>query len=249
MQAGRQAGRQVGRCGVVPSGGIRAARQARQAALPGRGDDGSKHYDDGSSQHWLRHYLPRAYYNIVVPSQPHFIPSTFESRTDDCIIPFSRLHPCSLYSPCLCFVRYIYHTKHSLLTMLRSGVSRSAFRALSSASSTASSRTSFTASQFSSKLCTLSRERPMALAKPLTMALARHQSQGPPYDRVDASAEKKLAEKRLKGSPETVSSTSSTHALFAEVGVEEKQEKDTDMMAGVKSDLVGNSSIRPQVAS
>jgi hypothetical protein len=52
-------------------------------------------------------------------------------------------------------------------------------------------------------------------------------------------AEKKYAQEKLRVSPETVSATSSTHTMFGEVGVEEnKENKDVDMMAGMKHDVV-----------
>lgn len=56
-------------------------------------------------------------------------------------------------------------------------------------------------------------------------------------DKVDPKVEKALAGKPLEAHPETVSTTSSTHAVFGEVGVKEP-EKDADMMAGVRADLV-----------
>jgi hypothetical protein len=52
-------------------------------------------------------------------------------------------------------------------------------------------------------------------------------------------AEKQYGQEKLRVSPETVSTTSSTHAIFGEVGVEEnKDNKDVDMMAGMKHDVV-----------
>ncbi|KAL1297407.1 hypothetical protein AAFC00_004941 [Neodothiora populina] len=123
--------------------------------------------------------------------------------------------------------------------MLRTSAPRSAVRALNSIT-TASTRSSINASlrptQFTSRLCTISKARPNAAVKPLTMAMARHQS-GPPYDKVDKKAEESLAEKALKATPETVSVDSSTHPVFGEVGLKEEKDKDADMMAGVKADL------------
>jgi len=92
-------------------------------------------------------------------------------------------------------------------------------------------------SHFSSKLCTLSQAtRPLAIGKPMTLALARHVSQLTPMDKINKEAESKLGAQKLEAHPDIVSSTSSTHALFSEVGTEEKQD-DGDMMAGVKGDL------------
>lgn len=118
--------------------------------------------------------------------------------------------------------------------MLRTGASRSAFRALN-AFSTASSRTSLNATQFSSKLSTLTKTRPQALAKPMILSMARYATK--PIDNIDSKHEQQLAKEKLHADPSIVSSTSSTHPVFGEVGTEE-QEKDADMMAGVKQDLV-----------
>lgn len=94
-------------------------------------------------------------------------------------------------------------------------------------------------SQFSSKLCTLSQAtRPLAIGKPVTLALARYASQQAPMDKINKEVESKLGSEKLEAHPETVSSTSSTHPVFGEVGMAEDQHKDDDMMAGVKGDLV-----------
>jgi hypothetical protein len=56
-------------------------------------------------------------------------------------------------------------------------------------------------------------------------------------------AEKRYAQEKLRVSPETVSATSSTHAMFGEVGVDEEAKSaasdNVDMMAGMKHDVVG----------
>jgi hypothetical protein len=94
-------------------------------------------------------------------------------------------------------------------------------------------------SQFSSKLCTLSQAtRPLAIGKPVTLALARYASQQAPMDKINKEAESKIGSEKLEAHPDLVSSTSSTHPLFGEVGMPEDQHKDDDMMAGVKGDLV-----------
>jgi hypothetical protein len=51
-------------------------------------------------------------------------------------------------------------------------------------------------------------------------------------------AESRYAKEEIKPTPETVSATSSTHAMFSEVGVENPTPKDADMMAGMKHDVV-----------
>jgi len=98
-------------------------------------------------------------------------------------------------------------------------------------------------SQFSSKLCTLSQAtRPLAIGKPVTLALARYASQQAPMDKINKEVESKLGSEKLKADPDTVSSTSSTHPVFGEVGMPEDQHKDADMMAGVKNDMVSANS-------
>lgn len=93
-----------------------------------------------------------------------------------------------------------------------------------------------------SKLCTISRAaRPQALAKPTTLALAsRYATQQAPMDKINKEYEQKVAAEKLQANPEVVSSTSSTHPVFGEVGMPEDQHNDADMMAGVKSDLVSD---------
>jgi hypothetical protein len=51
-------------------------------------------------------------------------------------------------------------------------------------------------------------------------------------------AEDKYAHEKLVPTPETVSTTSSIHPFMSEQGVENPQNNDVDMMAGVKSDVV-----------
>ena len=120
--------------------------------------------------------------------------------------------------------------------MFRVGASRPAFRALSGLG--AAYNVPRISSQFSSKLCTLSKSRPQAASKPLTLALARYASQQAPMDKINTKHEAEVAKHKLQADPETVSSTSSTHPVFGEVGMEESGERDADMMAGVKQDMV-----------
>jgi hypothetical protein len=52
-------------------------------------------------------------------------------------------------------------------------------------------------------------------------------------------AESRYAKDSIKPTPETVSATSSTHAMFSEVGVETPvTPKEADMTAGLKADVV-----------
>ncbi|GAB7347667.1 hypothetical protein MBLNU459_g4531t1 [Dothideomycetes sp. NU459] len=118
--------------------------------------------------------------------------------------------------------------------MLRTGAPRSAFRALN-AFAAAPSRTSPNATRFALRLSTLSRSRPQALSRPVTLALARYATK--PMDNIDVKHEAQLAKEKLQADPEHVSASSSVHPVFGEVGLKEDQEKDADMMAGVKQDL------------
>ena len=72
-------------------------------------------------------------------------------------------------------------------------------------------------------------------SKPLRWYASTHQTT--PVDHVDKKSEAKVAKFELEHHPEIVSAESSVHPVFHEVGVED-QEKDIDMLAGVKSDLV-----------
>ncbi|TKA75456.1 hypothetical protein B0A49_05713 [Cryomyces minteri] len=124
--------------------------------------------------------------------------------------------------------------------MLRTGASRALFRSLASSAAPSVRATSYNGAvgqlQLTSRLCTLSTKRPQALAKPLTAAFARLQTTQTQWDKIDKKQEGKVGKEKLEASPELVSSTSSTHPIFGEIGTEEKED-DTDMMAGVKADL------------
>jgi hypothetical protein len=50
-------------------------------------------------------------------------------------------------------------------------------------------------------------------------------------------AESRYSKEEIKPTPETVTSTSSTHAMFEEVGVETPK-NEVDMTAGLKHDVV-----------
>lgn len=117
--------------------------------------------------------------------------------------------------------------------MFRAGTARQ-LRALSGLAASAPR-----SSQFSSKLCALSQiTRPLAVGKPMTLAMARYATQPSAMDKINKEVESKLGEQKLKADPDTVSTTSSTHPVFGEVGMAEDPHKDADMMAGVKNDLV-----------
>jgi hypothetical protein len=74
---------------------------------------------------------------------------------------------------------------------------------------------------------------PVAQLKPIQAAVLRRTL----ADKIDYKAEDRYAHEKIKPTPETVSTTSSTHALFSEVGVK-NPEKDIDMTASIKHDLV-----------
>lgn len=83
--------------------------------------------------------------------------------------------------------------------------------------------------------------RPSRLAltnyKPFTTSLQRYQI----ADHPDNKHDKDVAKTPLERHPEEVSTTSSVHQVFHEQGVEDEgREKDEDMLAGVKHDLVSN---------
>lgn len=59
-----------------------------------------------------------------------------------------------------------------------------------------------------------------------------------------ADKEDKFRHGQVEPNPEAVSATSSIHPAFSgEVGLEEEKEQDTDMMAGIRHDMVGESII------
>jgi hypothetical protein len=61
----------------------------------------------------------------------------------------------------------------------------------------------------------------------------------PPFDKVDTEAERKTLEKQLQAKPDDVSAGSSVRAVFE--GSPKKGDDDTDMLAGIKADLVRSS--------
>lgn len=91
---------------------------------------------------------------------------------------------------------------------------------------------------------TLTPQKPVTLhltvRKPFSTALQRYQTHtttASPYDHIDPKEEKAAAQEKLEVNPDDVSSTSTVHQVFHEKGVEEP-EKEEDMLAGVKQDLV-----------
>lgn len=79
----------------------------------------------------------------------------------------------------------------------------------------------------------------LAVRRPLSTSVQRYQSGGAsPYDHIDKKHELALEREKLEAHPDEVSEASSVHGVFSEKGVEEP-EKNEDMLAGVKEDLVG----------
>ena len=76
--------------------------------------------------------------------------------------------------------------------------------------------------------------------KPISTSLQRYQStSSTSFDQIDKKHEAALEQEKLEKHPDQVSATSSVHQVFHEHGVEEP-EREEDMLAGVKSDLVGD---------
>lgn len=127
--------------------------------------------------------------------------------------------------------------------MLRSGASARLVRALNTARTPVHSAQF--QRQFTSQLCSVSkRPSAFAVAKPLAVQ-ARVQSTVDKLKSALPSVEeqKKIASEKLEAHPDIVSATSSTHPVFSEVATPE-EEKDTDMMAGVKADMVCRDSLK-----
>lgn len=102
----------------------------------------------------------------------------------------------------------------------------------------------------STKLCISSKARlssyrsprnlALALYKPGTSALVRYASSSsnpPGVEDIDAKREEKIGQKVMRAHPERVSSESTTHPPFHEI-VDNNAEKEVDMMAGIRHDLV-----------
>lgn len=79
----------------------------------------------------------------------------------------------------------------------------------------------------------------LAIRRQLSTSVQRYQSGGAsPFDHIDKKHELALEREKLEAHPDEVSEASSVHGVFSEKGVEEP-ERNEDMLAGVKEDLVG----------
>jgi hypothetical protein len=133
--------------------------------------------------------------------------------------------------------------------MIRSGhaasLARSSLRHVpsSTARNQSSLARTYRSIQQASRGLNVQNSSPLALTlhKPFSTSLQRHAIQPAPrdpFDKIDKKHEEAVQNQKLEPHPEEVSMDSSVHAIFHEKGVEEP-EKDEDMLAGVKSDLVG----------
>lgn len=77
----------------------------------------------------------------------------------------------------------------------------------------------------------------LAVRQPLQKCLVRYQSTKRVVTR-DTELEKKLGAEKVLGHPELISSTSSVHRTFTEVGPRDAEHDDVDMSAGIKGDFV-----------
>ena len=81
---------------------------------------------------------------------------------------------------------------------------------------------------------------PLALVphKSFSTSIQRYSTNpGNPLDKIDKKHEEEVEREKLEVHPDEVSATSSVHEVFHEKGVPD-EEKDIDMLAGIKSDLV-----------
>lgn len=129
--------------------------------------------------------------------------------------------------------------------MLRNGASRLALRSVAAPKS-ARPAASFTRTtpqlQWATQFGSLAARRPqLAQATAVQLkpasAILRRSLADKTLTEGQKQAESRYAHEKIKPTPETVSSTSSTHPMFSEVGAEQPQ-NEVDMMAGVKHDVV-----------
>lgn len=134
--------------------------------------------------------------------------------------------------------------------MFRAGAPRSVTRYLANVTPSTSRLShipTISRAQLNSSARALGVKRPTALAvaahKPTATALIRYASTHPgnAFDHIDKKREEKIAKTEIEPEPDAVSIDSSVRHVFSgeggEKGVEEG-EKETDMLAGVKQDLV-----------
>ena len=127
--------------------------------------------------------------------------------------------------------------------MIRAGAPRSITQSLTHATQCATRRP-YIPTLAKAQLTSSARPSSLALAarKPSATALQRFASTHPgtAFDHIDKKREDKLGKSEIEADPDAVSIDSSVRHVFREEGVEER-EKETDMLAGVKQDLVSTS--------
>jgi hypothetical protein len=128
--------------------------------------------------------------------------------------------------------------------MLRTTTTRPILNSLLKASTTRSSY-NVAASSIKNTIAarSLGSKRPQAISStPLrlgTTALLRYATAAkPPFDKVDAVAERKTLEQQLQANP-NVSGGSSVRAVFE--SSPKKEDEDADMLGGIKADVVSSS--------
>ncbi|KAH9864142.1 hypothetical protein J1614_010076 [Plenodomus biglobosus] len=121
--------------------------------------------------------------------------------------------------------------------MLRNAASRLALRSMAPAARpVATPQRTAPSLQWTTQFGSMATRRPhMAHSKPVQAAFLRRTiSEKIPKEQKEA--EKKYGQEVIKPTPETVSSTSTTHPIFSEVATE-NPDREVDMMAGVKHDV------------
>lgn len=125
--------------------------------------------------------------------------------------------------------------------MLRTGASRLALRSVPApaARPLASFRFPAPTAQRPTRFSSVASKRPqisqLAQFKPIQASVIRRA-----LTEERKQAENRYAHEKLKPTPETVSTTSSIHPIMSEVGAEQP-EREVDMAAGIKSDVVCSS--------
>lgn len=72
-----------------------------------------------------------------------------------------------------------------------------------------------------------------------TLALVRYQSgDRKNVNSINQQHETEVGKEKLEAHPELVSAASSVHAINSEIGRSDPKEEDTDMLAGIRHDLV-----------
>jgi hypothetical protein len=122
--------------------------------------------------------------------------------------------------------------------MLRSPASRSLFRTLTSSTTPRFRPFHHRGTLQTSKLCTQTARRPQlvinAVRKPVSALLVRHETT---QWTIDRKHEAEIGQEKLKPNPKSVTPTSSVHPVLHEANVSDPH-GDTDMMAGIRGDLV-----------